>query len=315
MAGGVSSPLHPRDLSSPQRPGLRVAPKDFSTTELWGLSGWMFGWHQPEGHLGRKKVQGVPRGGSCSSADPCDSGGEPQREGAPRTETESGPAGQSQVAARPVQGGHHKDKSALLPGQAAVHLGFRVCSVSSPIRAGDGQWPALAEKHPRPPPGHQGPRPRADGSQPLHSCRFSTPVPAVCPPWAPQRGPVGGQGPRDRGHAEAGGVRTCWYRCAHTCPTPSQGLAKTLASERELPLGPPGLSKENEPPAFPLGTAQRGLGLGRGQKETRPGSGPLKLVHAAPSLHHRPAVPGPPGPLGPAHCGELPGARGRRCSL
>lgn len=275
MAGGVSSPLHPRDVSSPQRPGLRVAPKDFSTTELWGLSGWMFGWHQPEGHLGRKKVQGVPRGGSCSSADPCDSGGEPQREGAPRTETESGPAGQSQVAARPVQGGHHKDKSALLPGQAAVHLGFRVCSVSSPIRAGDGQWPALAEKHPRPPPGHQGPRPRADGSQPLHSCRFSTPVPAVCPPWAPQRGPVGGQGPRDRGHAEAGGVRTCWYRCAHTCPTPSQGLAKTLASERELPLGPPGLSKENEPPAFPLGTAQRGLGLGRGQKETRPGSGPV----------------------------------------
>lgn len=187
MAGGVSSPLHPRDLSSPQRPGLRVAPKDFSTTELWGLSGWMFGWHQPEGHLGRKKVQGVPRGGSCSSADPCDSGGEPQREGAPRTETESGPAGQSQVAARPVQGGHHKDKSALLPGQAAVHLGFRVCSVSSPIRAGDGQWPALAEKHPRPPPGHQGPRPRADGSQPLHSCRFSTPVPAVCP-----RGPLRG---------------------------------------------------------------------------------------------------------------------------
>lgn len=141
------------------------------------------------------------------------------------------------------------------------------------------------------------------------------PCQLCAPPWAPQRGPVGGQGPRDRGHAEAGGVRTCWYRCAHTCPIPSQGLAKTLASERELPLGPPGLSKENEPPAFPLGTAQRGLGLGRGQKETRPGSGPLKLVPAAPSLHHRPAAPGPPGPLGPAHCGELPGARGRRCSL
>lgn len=104
-----------------------MAPKDFSTTELWGLSGWTFGWHQPEGHLGRRKAQGVPRGGGCSSADPCDSGGEPQREGAPRTETESGPAGQSQVAAQPVQGGHHKDKSALLPGQAAVHLGFRVC--------------------------------------------------------------------------------------------------------------------------------------------------------------------------------------------